>query len=193
MLHVAKIVPQTSAEGPFERCALWVSGCDLACPGCCNAELFDPASGRAMSQASVGDVLDRAVASGLEGITVLGGEPLQQMGGVSWLLREAQRRGLGTLVFTGYTLAQAQTRPGFSPLWQHVDTLIDGRFELQHREPARRFIGSSNQRLHHRTDRYADPSLWAGGARIEVRIGPGGLVEGHGLPGPLYRLRRAMK
>ncbi len=193
MLRVAKVVPCTSAEGPFERVAIWVAGCDLACPGCCNPELFDSSAGAPMTRAQQDGLLDEAVVRGVEGITVLGGEPLQQREALAQLLEAAAERGLGTLVFSGYTLEQAHDLPGFAEVWGHVDTLVDGRFDVHQRERARRFIGSANQRLHHRTPRYAAPALWVGPARLEVRIGPDGTVEGHGLPGPLARLRRAVK
>jgi anaerobic ribonucleoside-triphosphate reductase activating protein len=39
-LQVAYSVACTEAEGPFRRHALWLQGCTLACPGCCNPELF---------------------------------------------------------------------------------------------------------------------------------------------------------
>lgn len=190
MLRVARIIPKTSAEGPFERCAIWVAGCDLACPGCCNPELFDPASG---TPTALDAVLDTAMDAGVEGLTMLGGEPLQQPKALAALLEGAQARGLGTIVFSGYTLQRAQSLPGFSKIWAHLDTLVDGPFDVHRIEPSRRFIGSSNQQLHHRTERYAKASLWRGPARIEVRVDADGTVELHGMPRPVSRLARALK
>ena len=42
-LRVAQVVPDTAAEGPGRRFAVWVQGCPLACPGCFNPETHDPA------------------------------------------------------------------------------------------------------------------------------------------------------
>lgn len=187
MLRVAKIIGPTRAEGPFERCAIWVAGCDLACPGCCNPELFDPAGGTPMEPEAV---LERA--GNVEGITVLGGEPLQQPEALAALLAEAHGRGLGTIVFSGYTREQAFAEPDLDAVWAHLDTLVDGPFDARQPERTRRFIGSANQGLHHRTSRYADPALWRGSTRIEVRIAPDGGVEVHGMPRPVSRLRRAI-
>jgi len=190
VLRLAKIIPRTSVEGPHERCAVWVAGCDLACPGCCNPELFDPSAG---TPTAPGAVLDAATDAGVEGITILGGEPLQQVEPVATLLEGAQSRGLGTIVFSGYTLERARSLPGFSRLWASLDTLVDGPFDARRPERARRFIGSTNQGLHHRTERYADPSLWRGPTRIEVRIDASGAIEMHGMPRPVARFARTLK
>lgn len=170
--------------------AIWVAGCTLRCPGCCNPELFAADAGATMPLADIEARLD-GQRGRIEGLSILGGEPLQQPAAVAQLLRAAQGRGLGTIVFSGYTLAEARTRPGFETVWSQLDTLIDGRYESGSTELRRRFIGSSNQRLHHRTPRYADEALWRGPTRVEVRIDARGQVEAHGLPRAVARLRRA--
>ena len=77
MLHVAQIVPCTEAEGPGRRFALWFQGCPLRCPGCCNPEMLPFEGGEALPLAEVVRRLrEAAAAHGLEGITLLGGEPL---------------------------------------------------------------------------------------------------------------------
>ena len=190
MLRVAKIIPRTTVEGPHERCAIWVAGCDLACPGCCNPELFDPGAGEVTP---IEPLLDAARDAEVEGITVLGGEPLQQIEAVAALLDRAQVQGLGTILFSGYTLAHARSLPGFSRVWASLDTLVDGPFDVRRPERVRRFIGSANQGLHHRTERYAEPSLWRGPNRVEVRIDANGSIELHGMPRPVARFARSLK
>jgi anaerobic ribonucleoside-triphosphate reductase activating protein len=186
LLRVAATVPCTTAEGPHRRFAIWVRGCSLRCAGCCNPELFDP-GGEAVGVDALGLRAARD-AHGLEGITVLGGEPLEQTGGVTDLAEHARALGLGVIVFTGYTRAEAEARSGFARLWSTLDTLVDGRFEAASRDRVRRFVGSTNQRLHHRTDRYADPGLWHGGKRLEIHVGVGDLLHAHGDPATLRRV-----
>ena len=43
-LRVGARVPVTRAEGPGARYALWLQGCSIRCPGCCNPHLFDASS-----------------------------------------------------------------------------------------------------------------------------------------------------
>lgn len=195
ILHVAARVPCTTAEGPFERYALWVRGCSLRCVGCCNPELFAPGSGPGTPVTELLADLDRARRDdAIEGVTVLGGEPLDQLEGVTAFCRGAAERGLGVIVFTGHRRADLAVRPGFAALWRTLDTLVDGPFDVHDREPVdgRRFVGSRNQTLHHRTPRYAAPALWRGPARIEVHVDPDGRVHAHGFPLPLAALLRAL-
>ncbi len=128
----------------------------------------------------------------VEGITLLGGEPLQQMLPVTALSQGAQARGLGVLVFTGYSLAEAHMRPGFGDLWAAVDTLVDGRFDSTRPDRDRGVVGSTNQQLHHRTTRYADPRLWNTPDRAEVHVSPTGQVTVHGVPRLSGRLVRTL-
>src|SRR3954447_24155563 len=86
-LQVAQIVPCTEAEGPGRRFALWFQGCPLRCPGCCNPE-FIPFEGG--EEKAIGEVLadlDAAIGEGIEGITLLGGEPLAHASGAAPLAK----------------------------------------------------------------------------------------------------------
>src|SRR5438874_5961727 len=77
VLSVAQFVPFTEAEGPGVRFALWFQGCPLRCPGCCNPEMLPFEGGTRMSVADVLAQVEQARGEhGVEGITLLGGEPL---------------------------------------------------------------------------------------------------------------------
>lgn len=198
VLEVGARVAVTTAEGPGRRYALWVQGCALRCRGCCNPGMLAHGRGSSVSVAAIlGELDDARARHAIEGITLLGGEPLEQLPAVAALCEGAAARGLGVLVFTGLRLEEAWARPGFERLWPHVDTLVDGRYEAEDPEPppehgGRRFIGSRNQRLCHRTDRYRDPALWHGPPRIEVRVHDDGGVSIHGEPGTLRELLHAI-
>src|SRR6516225_7675390 len=104
-LQIAQIVPCTEAEGPGRRFALWFQGCPLRCPGCCNPEMLPFEGGTTMPLAVVVEQVCRAAAeSRIEGITLLGGEPIAHAAGAAALAREAQAMGLSVMIFSGYTL-----------------------------------------------------------------------------------------
>ena len=192
VLRVAHLVPRTGVEGPFERFALWLQGCSIRCPGCCNPELFSSAGGRELA---VEGLVAQVREAGVEGLTVLGGEPLEQLEPLAELCGRVRAAGLGVIVFTGFTFAQARARPGFSRLWAAIDTLVDGPFDARDRERgpgARRFIGSRNQGLRHRSERYAEPDLWRGENGAELRIEADGRISVHGFPDQAAALRRRL-
>lgn len=196
MLRVAAMVACTESEGPHRRFALWVQGCTLRCPGCCNPEMFDAQGG---SSIPIDDLLERIDQARrdheIEGLTVLGGEPLQQLQPLVELCRTVRALGLGLVVFTGYRLEQARRLPGWPALLRRVDTLIDGPYDPRHPEPptGRRFIGSQNQRILHASLRYADPALWKGRPQAEVRLHADGSLDVLGFPRPVRRLLRRLR
>src|SRR5579872_4081809 len=111
-LQVAQIVPATEAEGPGVRFALWFQGCPLRCPGCCNPEMLSFEGGERLSIAEVVARVDEAVRQhGIEGVTLLGGEPLAHAAGAVVLARALRQRGLTLMIFTGYTLDEARRLP----------------------------------------------------------------------------------
>ncbi len=170
MLRVATIVDETEAEGPGRRLALWVQGCPIRCPGCCNPEMFAPERGTPTAIEEIVARLDAAATShAIEGISILGGEPFAQAEGVAQVARAARERGLTVMVYSGYTLAelhdQARTRPGITALIEQCDLLVDGRYEETRPEPppplGRRWLGSTNQVMHYLSGAYAadDPRM----------------------------------
>jgi anaerobic ribonucleoside-triphosphate reductase activating protein len=179
MLHVAQIVPCTEAEGPGRRFALWFQGCPLRCPGCCNPEMLPFEGGRAVALADVlRQVRDAAAGQGVEGITLLGGEPLAHAAGAAALARAVRTDGLSVMVFSGYTLDEARrmTDPAVADLLAHTDILVDGPYMRERPEARRRWIGSANQLVHFLSDRYrADDPRWRLPNTLEIRLADGEL------------------
>jgi anaerobic ribonucleoside-triphosphate reductase activating protein len=174
VLNVAQIVPATEAEGPGRRFALWFQGCPLRCPECCNPEMLRFAGGAARSIPDVLAEIEHARdGHAIEGITFLGGEPLAHAAGAAALARGAQALGLTVMVFTGYTLEQARemSDPAVADLLAHTDILVDGPYVRELPDTRRRWIGSTNQRIHFLTDRYhADDPCWRQPNTLEIRL-----------------------
>lgn len=190
-VRVAMVVPRTEAEGPGARYAVWVQGCPLRCPGCCNPEMLEFAGGEARDPK---DMVEEACAAGVEGVSLLGGEPFAHADGLAALAEGARARGLSVMIYSGYTLAELRALPGDGPrrLLAATDLLVDGRFEAARRSQRRRFIGSDNQELHFLTDRYRpdDPRL-AGPNTVELRLRGGELLlNGWPVLGARTRLER---
>src|SRR5947199_3402964 len=106
-VRVAMTVPCTEAEGPGRRFALWFQGCPLRCPGCCNPQMLPFEGGEEVPvSALAGLALAAADRDGVEGITLLGGEPTAQARGASALARAVRESGLSVMVFSGFTLEE---------------------------------------------------------------------------------------
>ena len=144
---------------PGERFALWVQGCTILCPGCCNPQFFEREGGREIEVSALVDQLT-ALGGRVEGLTLLGGEPFEQAGPLSMLARAAQGLGLSVMTFTGSTMEELRDRggsgePGVAALLAATDLLVDGRYQVALPEGERRWAGSTNQRFHFLTSRYA--------------------------------------
>lgn len=177
-LSVAQIVPVTEAEGPGRRFALWFQGCPLRCPGCCNPEMLPFEGGTQMTVASVLTQIDQARHDGIEGITLLGGEPLAHAAGAAALAQAVRARGLSVMVFSGFTLEEAWHKgdPAIDGLLDLTDILVDGPYRRELPDTTRRWIGSTNQRIHFLTDRYHYDERWQKHNTLEIRLRDGELT-----------------
>ena len=178
--------PRSRANGPGARFVVWLQGCTLGCPGCFNPTTHDPGGGRAMPLDELIDELGRA-RPGIEGLSLSGGEPLQQAEAARALLDAARALGLSTLAFSGYTLDEIRGLPGGPDVLARLDVLIDGRYVAPDRL-ATGLRGSANQRIQLLTARYALAEVEATPV-AEIRIGPTGEVVLTGVD-PLRLKRR---
>jgi anaerobic ribonucleoside-triphosphate reductase activating protein len=181
-LHVAQVVPSTEAEGPGKRFALWFQGCPLRCPGCCNPEFLPFRGGEVRTVAGVTAELRQARdEAGVEGVTLLGGEPFAHAAGAAALAEATRALGLSVMVFSGYTLDELRARPDAAALLSRTDILVDGPYRRDEPDAERRWVGSRNQRIHFLTDRYRYDDQWRRRNTLEIRV-QGGEVTVNGFP-----------
>ena len=150
-LRVHAVDPKSRANGPGVRFVVWLQGCTLGCPGCFNPATHDDAGGREVSIADLAAQL--ATTRDIEGLSLSGGEPLQQAEGAAALLDAARALGLSTLAFSGYTIDEIRALPHGAAVLDRLDVLIDGRYIAGDRL-ATGLRGSANQRIHLLTSRY---------------------------------------
>jgi anaerobic ribonucleoside-triphosphate reductase activating protein len=144
--RVHAIEPRSRANGPGARFVVWLQGCTLGCPGCFNPATHPATGGRDVEVESLdfGDA---------EGLSLSGGEPMQQPAAALALLVHARSKGLSTLMFSGYTEAEIRALPLGPEVLAHLDVLIDGRYVSTERL-ASGLRGSANQRIRLLTTRY---------------------------------------
>ncbi len=158
-LRLHAFEPASRANGPGLRAVLWTRGCSLGCPGCFNPETHSFDGGELVD---VEELAGRVAALGnIEGVTVSGGEPLQQRPALlAFLRRLRERTRLSVLVFTGFSREEVRRLPEAEALLGCIDVLLAGRYDAA-RHLGRGLIGSANKTAHFLTDRYGPADLEA--------------------------------
>ena len=151
-LRLHAFQPASRSNGPGLRAVVWFQGCTLRCPGCFNPATHDPHAGHdADTQQLAAEIL--ALGDPIEGISLSGGEPLQQPEPLLDLLQRLAGTRLSRLLFSGYTLEEITEMPLGPRILQELDVLIAGRY-VASQHLAQGLLGSANQCIHLLSDRY---------------------------------------
>ncbi len=147
-------LPASRANGPGLRAVAWLQGCTLGCPGCFNPQTHSRRGGYWITVDQLFSQIT-TLQSQIQGVTISGGEPLQQMRPLFKLLQRLRSEtGLSTLLFTGYTWNEIERMPMGESLLNLLDVLIAGRY-LQDQPGSGGLLGSSNQQIYYLTKRYS--------------------------------------
>ncbi|MBI4326753.1 MAG: radical SAM protein [Chloroflexi bacterium] len=115
-LRMHHFLPRSRANGPGWRAVLWVQGCSLGCPGCFNPETHAFDAGEVLSVDRLFQRIE-ALGDSVEGLTVSGGEPFQQLRPLTALLRHVRAETpLSIIVFTGFAWEEVRRMDRSSPL-----------------------------------------------------------------------------
>lgn len=137
------------ANGEGIRTSIFVTGCMHHCPECFNEEYQDFKAGNEWTDTETATVLQYVSDPNVSGLTLLGGEPMQNTDGLCRVVRavRAAQPQKSVWVYSGYTWEQILTDSRRLSLLRLCDVLVDGLFVNALRDPALRFRGSSNQRV----------------------------------------------
>ena len=122
-INVGMIIPCTEAEGPGKRFAVWVQGCPMRCKGCCNPEYLEFEDKRVMTVDQIMKmVLEAKSSHGVEGVTLLGGEPFSQAAALATLAGRVKKASMSVMVFSGFTKAalDKMAAPGVAELLAEI-------------------------------------------------------------------------
>ena len=175
-IRLAKILPRSSIYGPGRRAVIWVQGCSLACEGCWNEDLWPFQGGESVSIDSIIDSIDLGE---IEGITLLGGEPLQQPKSTLALIQKAKSVGLTTMLYTGFEPHELKGTASKALLLS--DIAVVGRYRQEERDINLRWRGSSNQRVLLISEKYANLNIDEMN-EVEVHMDEDGRIELVGYP-----------
>lgn len=142
-LRVLDIIGGTSVDGPGLRTSIYLAGCPHHCEGCHNQQSWDPMGGIEMT---VEEIAERIIEEDFN-VTFSGGDPLFQIDGLLELAQKIKTLGKTMWLYTGYTFEEVATDKSLSRILPYVEAIVDGRFDINKRDTALRFKGSSNQRI----------------------------------------------
>ncbi len=149
--HVADYKPFTALDGEGVRCALYVSGCLFECPGCFNEAAWSFRLGKPYDDALEDRILADLAEPYVQGLSLLGGEPMLNTPVLLRLVERVRRElpGKDVWCWTGFTFEQlaATGHPQQRALLEQVDVLVDGTFRQDLKDLTLRFRGSTNQRV----------------------------------------------
>jgi anaerobic ribonucleoside-triphosphate reductase activating protein len=147
VLRVHHYEPLSQSNGPGTRFTLWLQGCTLGCPGCFNP-LSHPAQGGKVWSIDKIISLTLPYREQIDGFTISGGEPLQQLHNLSHLLRQLKSTHQKSIIlFSGYEWSEIQAFPGRDEILAYIDVLIAGRYQAYQRI-AQGLTGSANKTFH---------------------------------------------
>lgn len=158
MLRLHHFEPRSRSNGPGLRSVLWLQGCTLNCPGCFNPQTHARLGGQSLP---VEAVLQRILEQSefIEGVSISGGEPLQQAEPLAELLRRIRRQTqLSVVLFTGFSWEEVTGFPQAETILGSVDVLLAGRY-LSGSRVAAGLLGSGNKTVHFLSPRYTRADL----------------------------------
>lgn len=148
-LRIAGLVKESIVDGPGIRYVVFTQGCPHHCVGCHNPQTHDFNGGYFVETDELySEILKDPL---LKGITLSGGEPFMQAKILSEFAKKVKGNNLDVITYTGFKfedlLEKANSDNGFMNLLNTTDILIDGKFELEKKNPLLKFRGSENQRV----------------------------------------------
>ena len=157
-LNVADILEDATSEGPGIRFTIWVQGCPIRCKGCWNSHMWGFEPNHLISVDKLAEYIT-SKKDKIEGITLVGGEPLAQARAVRKLIEAVKRDGLSVVLYTGYEEEKIKGEDAIE-CFNMADIVIAGPYIEEKRNLFLRWRGSENQKLifHNRDyeEKYSD-------------------------------------
>lgn len=145
------------ANGEGVRVTLFVSGCTHHCKGCFQPQTWDFSYGKVFAAATEQQLLEDLAPDYIDGLTLLGGEPMEPDNQRALLPFLRKVRSLyphkNIWCYTGYTLesdllSESRARCECTDeMLSLIDVLVDGEFVEDLKNISLAFRGSENQRI----------------------------------------------
>ena len=143
-----KIRKMDIADGTGIRVSIFMQGCTFHCKNCFNPETHDFDGGEEFTDATIDRVLELADNEMVEGLSILGGEPMhpQNIDGTLKLAKKFKEKYPNKTVWswTGFLFDRDLKD---KEVMKYIDVLVDGQYVDELHNPKLKWRGSENQRV----------------------------------------------
>ena len=150
-MQIDRLLFPITTLGPGNRLVIWTIGCSKYCFNCANPELLNKNPQKDINVSELVKMIKQSVGDQkIEGITITGGDPLEQIEELNNLLELLSDISNDILVYTGYTLEEAKnviTKSDWEIFEKYTSVLIDGSYVNDLNDNKRALIGSTNQNI----------------------------------------------
>lgn len=149
-MYYSKIKFNDVANGPGLRLSLFTSGCTHHCKGCFQPETWNFKNGEPFTLEKQKYIIEKSKNKYIAGLSLLGGDPLDNVDGILPLLQEYRKTFAATKsiwLWTGYLFEEILKDDLKSKLLPFIDVIIDGKFEENLKDITLKYKGSTNQRV----------------------------------------------
>lgn len=180
-LNLAYYIPRSQIYGPGERFVIWVQGCSIRCKGCWNQDLW---SFNVSLLYSVEELLELILKeNGIDGITVLGGEPLNQSRTLLELVRIVKTSDLSVMLYTGFEWDEINSDSLKKAVVSESDVVVYGKYSEELRSMFHKWRGSTNQTVLVNNEEYIPVfKMFPNENQVEIHIRSDGEIVMIGYP-----------
>ncbi len=150
-MYIERILCPIVSLGPGKRLVIWTKGCSKNCEGCISPEMKTIGTTKPVTVDDIYIIIKNIYQQeGFDGVTISGGDPLEQRDDLIALLEKLHDITDDVLVYTGFDWdyyseqIDSQTK---NKLMSLVSVLIDGPYVQDENLPGLALRGSANQRL----------------------------------------------
>lgn len=144
-MNIYKITTPDVCNGTGCRVSMWVTGCTHHCPECFNNYLWDKNVGTKFNEEIKQQLFNELDHDYIAGLSVLGGEPLQQGAELAELLKEISERfpSKDIWLWTGYDMDELNEDQ--KQTISYCSHVVTGRFVKAKHDIGLKWRGSTNQ------------------------------------------------
>lgn len=147
-----KIRKMDISNGEGVRVSIFVQGCHFHCKGCFNPETWNFEGGKEFTSQTLTLLLDLCSNPTRKGLSILGGEPLndENYSGVLEIVKAFRKdkrlSGKDIWLWTGYEIEDILNDKSKKEILNYLDYIICGQFIEEQKDLRLKWAGSKNQR-----------------------------------------------